>query len=110
MLGDEFELFFNLLDHCTATGVDADVIKGEPEIRDVGLHLHLQDFAAHKVDEENQLLREWQNERAEGGDVLLESTACLSHQLPCELDSLHTPMLVELLRCTQTTPAVNNTI
>lgn len=79
VLSAELELLLDLLNDGAATGVYADVVKSHAEVGNVGLHLHLEHLAAHKIEEKDELLRKRQNQRSQGGDVLFEGTACLSH-------------------------------
>ena len=72
MVLPQLQVLLHLVDDAAPPGVDAEVLERELEVRDVRLHLHLKQLSRHEHDEEQDLLREGQDERAERRDVGLQ--------------------------------------
>ena len=77
----QLEVLLQLVDHGAATGVDAEVLERELEVRDVGLDLGVEELLGDERGEEEELLAEGQDERAERGDVGLERAAGDGHEV-----------------------------
>jgi hypothetical protein len=83
----EVEVLLELVEDGAAAGVDAEVVEGELEVGDVGLHVDAQQPARDEAGEEEDLLRQGQHERAERGDVGLECVAGNAHEVLGQRDA-----------------------
>jgi hypothetical protein len=92
----EVEVFFELVEDGAAAGVDAEVFAGELEVGDVGFQFKLEELARDEVGEEEELLGEGEDERAERGDVGLERVARHAHEVLGQRHA-HVPAPVLLL-------------
>ncbi|KAB8102976.1 hypothetical protein EE612_035136, partial [Oryza sativa] len=61
--------------------MDAEMLKCQLEIGNVWLDLHLEDLLGNQCGHEEQLLRQWEHERPEGGDVRLQRVSGHRHQV-----------------------------
>jgi hypothetical protein len=92
----QLQVLLQLVDHGAAAGVDAEVLERQLEVRDVGLPALVDELAPHQPEEEEQLLRHGQHQRADRRDVGLERVAGDGHQLLGERDA-RVPLVILLL-------------
>uniref|UniRef100_J3LAR7 Uncharacterized protein n=1 Tax=Oryza brachyantha TaxID=4533 RepID=J3LAR7_ORYBR len=84
----ELQVLLDLVQHRAAAGVDAEVLEGELEVRDVRPDLGGDaKLPGGQRRGEQQLLRQRQHERAEGGDVRLQRAAAPRHEVPGQRDA-----------------------
>lgn len=77
----ELEVLFQFINDCTATSVDAEVIKCKLEVRYIRLDFGIEELLGNKSGKEEELLTDRENKRAKGGDVGLEGTAGDGHEI-----------------------------
>jgi len=83
----QLQVLLQLVDDGAAARVDAEVLERQLEVRDVGLPGLVEELAPHQAEEEEQLLRHGEHQRADGGDVGLERVAGDGHQLLGQRDA-----------------------
>mmetsp|Transcript_14308 Transcript_14308/g.32851 ORF Transcript_14308/g.32851 Transcript_14308/m.32851 type:complete len:432 (+) Transcript_14308:80-1375(+) len=86
----ELQVVLKRVDDAPASRVDAKVVKGLLEIRNVGLHLDLEALAQHQVVEELELLGDGKHQGPQSSDVHLEGLARDGHQALVEPHTHHT--------------------
>uniref|UniRef100_A0ACD5U053 Uncharacterized protein n=1 Tax=Avena sativa TaxID=4498 RepID=A0ACD5U053_AVESA len=77
----QLQVLLQLVDHGAPAGVDAEVLERQLEVRNVRLHLGVEQLLGHQRGEEEQLLAEGEDERTQRGDVRLERPAGDRHQV-----------------------------
>ncbi|CAA7397161.1 unnamed protein product [Spirodela intermedia] len=77
----QVQVLLDLVQHGTPSGVDAEVLEGQLEVRDVGLDLHLEELLPHQGREEEQLLGHGEDEGAQRGDIGLQGVPRDGHQV-----------------------------
>lgn len=77
----ELEVLLQFINDCTATSVDAEVIKCKLEVRYIRLDFGIEELLGNKSGEEEELLADREDERAKGGDVGLEGAAGDGHEI-----------------------------
>lgn len=60
----QVQILLELVQHSAASSMDAEMLKCKLEVRDVRLVVHFEDLATHQAEEEEELLGEWQRQRA----------------------------------------------
>lgn len=71
----KFEALLELVQHCVAAGVDAEVLDRQLEVGDVAPDLELEDVPQDHGGQEEELLRDGEDQRPQRGDVDLQGVA-----------------------------------
>ncbi|KAH0450455.1 hypothetical protein IEQ34_021147 [Dendrobium chrysotoxum] len=77
----KLEIFLELVDDSAASGMDAEVFKGELEVGDVRLALCVEQFLSNEGSKEKELLADGKDERGEGSDIDLKGIAGDCHEI-----------------------------
>lgn len=72
----ELQVLLHLVDDAPPPSVDAEVLERQLEVRDVRLHLHLEQLPGDQDHKEQDLLREREDQRAQSRDVGLQRFTC----------------------------------
>jgi len=77
----KLQILLQLINNGPSTGVNAEMVKRELEIRDVRLHLRVEKLFHDKCEKEKKLLAYRQNKGTQSGYVSLESPTGNSHEI-----------------------------
>ena len=91
VLRRELQALLQLVDHGTATGVDAEVLERLLEVRNIWSEPPVKYPPRYEREEEEQLFRSRKNERAQSRDIRLESFSRDSHEIFRKRDP-HVPL------------------
>ena len=83
----EVQILLDLVQDGSAPGVDTEMVERELEIRDVGLHLHVEELAGDESGEEEDLLGQGQHQGPKSGDVGFQRIARHAHEFPRQRNS-----------------------
>ncbi|KAK6938827.1 hypothetical protein RJ641_032335 [Dillenia turbinata] len=77
----QLQILLQLINHSPATGMNTEMIKSQLEIRDIRLHILIEQLLKQKGSEEKKLFTNWENKRTQRSDISLQCTSCYCHQI-----------------------------